>query len=135
MDKLLVSWSPIVSETRGVISLDFDGVLHMYRGWDGNVPTNEPVEGALEAVQWMLVKGFKLFIMSTRAYNNPMGKAGIESWLVEHGFPPIRVTSDKENADLYVDDRGFRFEGPRSWAILLSFLESNPIPSTWAKTK
>ena len=126
-----LNWSISVSAKRPIVSLDFDGVLHMYRGWDGNIPTNKPVEGALEAVKWMLAAGFKLFILSTRAHNNPAGKAGIESWLIQNGFPPIRVTSEKEHADIYVDDRGWRFEGPQSWPVLIAYLKDNPIPGRW----
>ena len=129
-DKL--NWRIAVAEN-SIISLDFDGVIHNYTGWDGDMPTGEPVPGALEAVRWMISAGFDLFILSTRAHDNPAGAAGISEWLLQHGFPPIRIANGKEHADLYVDDRGFRFEGPQSWGMLVKILASNPKPKRWGQ--
>ncbi len=117
-----------------VIGLDFDGVLHNYTEWTGVKPEGPPVEGALEAVTWMLQNGFKLEIFSARA-NHAMGEKAIEEWLVEHGFPAIPVSLQKPIADLYVDDRGFRFEGPQSFGTLIQYLTRNPKPGRWGKGK
>ena len=112
------------------IALDFDGVLHDYSGWNGVIPTGPPVDGALNSVNWLLNHGFDPFIMSTRA-QEPGGREAIQSWLAEHEFPVLEVTHHKNHAELYVDDRGFRFEGPQSWEALLVFLQENPIPGRW----
>jgi len=129
-----LNWRIAVAEDNNrIISLDFDGVIHNYLEWDGPVPTGEPVPGALETIWWLLNAGYKVFILSTRAHENPMGKAGIEEWLMTHGFPILEVTAEKRHADLYVDDRGFRFMGPQSWQALRDFLAVNPKPGRWGK--
>ena len=121
----------IFSDSRPVIGLDFDGVLHKYTGWTGSIPKGPPVEGALSSVLWLVENGFRLFIFSTRAYNNPEGEEGIKQWLKLHSFPSIEVADGKWHADLYVDDRGFRFEGPESWKVLLNLLSVSPKPGRW----
>jgi hypothetical protein len=125
-------YAPREKTTKTIISLDFDGVICRYPGWTGPRPIGEPVEGAWETVWWLLEQGYEVFIMSARV-RDPLGKAGIEQWLREQGFPPLEVTVVKRHADLYVDDRGFRFEGPQSWNALRDFLRTNPDPSRWEK--
>ncbi len=116
-----------------IIALDFDGVIHNYTEWTGPMPTGEPVPGALETIQWLQQAGYALFIFSTRA-QHPMGKECVQEWMLDHGFPQLEVVSEKNHADLYVDDRGFRFTGPQSWAALRDFLTANPKPGRWGKS-
>ena len=126
-----LNWRTAVAEDKKVkIALDFDGVLHSYgpAGWTGPVPTGEPVPQAREFVLWLLSKGYELAIFSARA-NHPMGKAAIEEWLIQWGFPAIEISLEKPHADLYLDDRGFRFEG--SFAPVIDFLNRNPKPGRW----
>ncbi len=129
----LLNWRTVVAEdNQRIIALDFDGVIHDYKGWTGPMPTGEPVPGALETVRWLKQTGYELFILSARV-EHPMGKACIEEWMHDHGFPQIEVTIEKKHADLYVDDRGFRFEGPQSWQALRDFLAINPKPGRWGE--
>lgn len=93
------------------IAIDFDGVLHSYQhGWTGEVPLDPPVHGALRFIQWLRDNNHDIVIMSSRAKNNE-GTEGIKSWLKEHRFGEIPITCEKIHADIYIDDRGFRFEG------------------------
>lgn len=92
------------------IALDFDGVLHSYKTWDGDIPKNSPVDGALSFVNDLVDMGYEVVIFSSRA-KNETGKKGISDWLEKHDFPKLKVHHDKPAAELYVDDRGYRFDG------------------------
>ena len=93
------------------IALDFDGVLHLYTSpWTTASEINDPpVPGALEAVKSWIEAGLEVVITSARA-NDPEGKTAIEEWLKIYGFPAIPV-HPKLKASIYIDDRGFKFEG------------------------
>lgn len=86
------------------IALDFDGVLHRYTGWNGPVPTGEPIPGALEACV-ELMKKFQLVIFTTRDAEKT------SFWLRKHGFPALEVTNTKPICILLVDDRAVTFDG------------------------
>ena len=113
--------------SRKTIVLDFDGVIAQYKnGWTGVEPTEPPVPGAREAVEELIRLGYEVVVVSSRAYmgEHPGGEHAIVRWLDANGFPPLRVTSDKVPAVLYVDDRGFRFTG--DWREVLEFVARGP---------
>ncbi len=98
------------------IVVDFDGVLHAYTsGWKGaTVIPDAPVDGALE---WLAaaVERFEVAIHSARSRE----KGGIEAmreWLVREGLgervlEQLKFPRTKVPAHVYIDDRGWRFEG------------------------
>lgn len=98
------------------IVVDFDGVLHSYTsGWKGaTVIPDPPVPGAIE---WLreAVERFQVAIGSARSRE----KGGIEAmreWLAREGLAPevldkLRFPRTKIPAHVYLDDRGWRFEG------------------------
>jgi hypothetical protein len=98
------------------IVVDFDGVLHSYAsGWKGaTVVTDAPVEGALD---WLAaaVERFDVAIYSSRSRE----KGGIEAmrdWLAREGLAErvldqLKFPRTKVPAHVYIDDRGWRFEG------------------------
>lgn len=99
------------------IAIDFDGVIHWYRphtrGLGAHVIADEPVPGAIEWLNGLHEAGHEVTIFTCRM--NPhcgtVWRAALE-WLVSHGLvfaPPI--TAVKPHADIYIDDRGYRFEG------------------------
>jgi len=94
------------------VSVDFDGVLHAYTSkWTRADQIHDgPVPGALEAVQQYLRAGYKVVVHSARA-KDPRGLDAIEAWLIEHGFPDLVVVVEKPHAELYIDDRGYQFNG------------------------
>ena len=119
----------ISNKKSSTIALDFDGVLHSYKsGWTGYEPIDAPVDGALEFVKLLLSKDFKVVIFSSRA-DTEAGKTGIKNWLKEHNFPAIDVFIEKPHADLYIDDRGFRFSG--NFDEVINFIHSGISP--WYK--
>lgn len=116
-----------------VIVLDFDGCIHHYTsGYTGIVPKDPPSPGALEFVRWLREKKFTIVVLSARIRDDK-GRQEIENWLIEHNFPDgIIVTNIKPPAVLYVDDRGWRFDG--DWNEVKSFLEENDLnPGTWVE--
>jgi hypothetical protein len=101
---------------RKTLAIDFDGVLHAYTsGWQG--PTtiaDPPVEGALE---WLtqVAELFDLAIFSARSAQ-PGAIDAMRAWLRANGLPErvlsrLRFPVSKPPAELYLDDRAWRFEG------------------------
>ena len=110
------------------ISWDFDGVLHSYTsGWTGDVPTDGPVPGALEAVLAFEAAGYRQGVHTCRALTWT-GLEATRAWLVAHGFPPLEVSAVKPHAVLYVDDRAYRFTG--AWDELLA-MAATETPRPW----
>lgn len=104
-----------------IICLDFDGVLHSYTsGWQGaDVIPDGPVDGASEFVKLLIARGFQVAVFSARSHQTG-GLSAMATWWRKHGFPPmgnynsrpdVFFPDTKPAALLYVDDRGFRFEG------------------------
>lgn len=95
------------------IAVDFDGVLHSYvTPWSGaDSCPDPPVAGAIE---WLneIVDEFEVVILTTRG-DQEGGNDAVRAWLREHGYigPDLRVTSQKVPALVYIDDRGWRFDG------------------------
>lgn len=123
--------------------LDFDGVIHSYTSkWTGWVPQDPPVDGALEFVEWALGEGGfdRILVASARVKDGggddtqqaicPYRVEAVEQWLEYHGFPvgkglEVHTGVGKPHADLYVDDRGYRFEG--SFNHLKMFVDNGGI--------
>ncbi|MEE8536912.1 MAG: hypothetical protein V3S71_02820 [Acidobacteriota bacterium] len=116
-----------------IIALDFDGVLHSApNGYTGMEPEGDPVAGALDFVKAEIAKGTELVIYTARAaISGAAAVVAVDTWLRKHGFPYIPVVGNKPHADLYVDDRGYRFEG--DFSALTDYLAENPVPSRWEK--
>jgi len=113
------------------ISLDFDGVIHSYtNGWTGETPEDSPVSGSLDFVKELIDMGYEVVVHSARAQTKG-GKEGIRKWLNEHKFPDIEVSLEKPHAELYVDDRGFRFEG--KFEKVLNFINGKSSLKPWYK--
>lgn len=99
------------------VSVDFDGVIHSYTsGWQGPLTIGDPpVDGALEALRRYIEEGWRVVISSVRAETN-LARREIQNWMVRNGLGreyvnQILITPMKERANVYIDDRGFRFEG------------------------
>jgi hypothetical protein len=109
------------------VAVDFDGVLHSYvSGWNGPLPTDDPVPGAVEFILHLQACNAKVIIFSTRA-TEAEGLAGIVNWLRKHGFPPVEVTHLKPVAVAYVDDRAVPFrrftDGRGNWNDCLDAID------------
>jgi len=116
------------------IFLDFDGVIHSFsKGFQSDGSLEAPTEGALDFVRWCVDNGHEVVIFTSRAAEWGKDRDCVKSvlkvrgWLIENGFPDrLRITGSKEPAELYVDDRGYRFNG--SFDELKKFIDSGAIP-------
>ena len=89
------------------VCVDFDGVLAEYTGWKGPENLGAPREGVAEFLQAINDLGMKVIILTTRA---PLM---VKVWLDDLGIDHLvdRVTREKPSALVYVDERGFTFNG------------------------
>lgn len=101
---------------RKTLAIDFDGVIHAYTsGWRGALEIPDPpVEGA---IAWLEAASerFDLAIFSVRAAH-PGGVDAMRAWLRANGLPDrvlarLRFPVAKPPAELYIDDRAYRFDG------------------------
>jgi hypothetical protein len=100
------------------ICLDFDGTLHLYTSpWGGaQVIPDGPTPGAREAVEELVLDGWRVIVLSARA-QTLAGTEAIKQWLRMWRIPFDDVTAIKPSAVVYVDDRALRFTG--NWAHIL----------------
>lgn len=112
------------------LCFDFDGVFHLYTsGWKGaGVIPDPPVPGMVDAVRRLQSLGWTCVVCSSRA-RTIEGMDAIISWLKANGFPPLSVYETKPPAELYIDDRGLRFDG--SVAAMLAAIDAWDGP--WTK--
>lgn len=97
-----------VLDKRRTVAIDFDGVIHKYsQGFQGLMNAyDDPMEGLETSLQALKDAGKRLVILSSRP------AAVIESWLEERGLKNYfdEVSNFKIPANIYVDDRGYKFE-------------------------
>jgi hypothetical protein len=105
------------------VCLDFDGVVHSYKsGWKGySVIPDPPVPGVKEAID-ELRKTYMVKIFSTRC-KKAEGIAAIEKYLEKYDIKVSAICESKPSAFIYVDDRGFTFNGdwPAAVAAIKGF--------------
>ena len=105
-------WS---DDAKYTVAVDFDGVIHSYSTpWvAAHIINDPPVPGAIE---WLneIGKKFKVVIFTTRGATEA-GREAVRNYLEGYGLEtngkPIHVTHEKVAALIYVDDRGYRFDG------------------------
>lgn len=101
-----------------VVCFDFDGVLHRNLApyTTASVVADEPTAGAVEFC-WFLHRHEDALIVHSCRSNFRGGNKAMADWLRRWGFPPMEIVyGEKPIADLYIDDRGYRFTG--SWSEL-----------------
>ena len=124
-------------EAKWTLCVDFDGVIHSYTsGWKGaDVIPDPPVPGAIEALHHYL-EHFEVAIYSARS-GQPGGIKAMREFINAHDYEctsdkclinRLLFPSSKPAAALYIDDRGFRFDG--TWPDIET-LEEAMIP--WYK--
>jgi len=110
------------------VMIDFDGVIHSYTTpWEApEIIPDPPTLGAQEAVA-KLRERFQVVVYSTRALQG--GLYAMDAWLDKHGIEVDDITGTKRPGVVYVDDRGFRFNG--DWDEVLKFADGDMLP--WNK--
>ena len=110
------------------IAIDFDGVIHTFdRGWNDGTCYGDPIPGSIEAIKKLSLK-YNIIIFTAKAKSNrPLvnGKTGVElvkEWLSKYDLIDCvaEITSEKPHANIYIDDRGYRFN---NWADTLKEIE------------
>lgn len=112
------------------VAIDFDAVVSRYYGWRGKGVFGIPVEGARESLDLLQKAGRRVIINTSRS----------ETWLIEEymekynipfnyiNFNPdnirFHLSPAKVAADVYVDDRGLRFDGnwKKTFAEIINFV-------------
>lgn len=99
------------------IAIDFDGVIHAYTSpWESaGVIKDGPVDGAIDFIRQAIAEGFHVAIHTSRV-NDASVRGDIVDWLHKHGLESenvgqLTITAQKVAAIVYIDDRGYRFEG------------------------
>jgi len=108
-------------DKKNVLAIDFDGVIHRYsKGFQGlDNAYDPPMEGTKEALEELTRQGYTLKILSSRP------KAAIYPWLEKYGMNHLiaDVSNHKFPATIYIDDRGFHFQG---WEETLKTINNHP---------
>ena len=108
-------------DKENVLAIDFDGVIHKYsEGFKGlDNAYDPPMEGAKEAMEELIKQGYTIKILSSRP------KEYIYPWLEKYDMSHLvtEVSNHKFPATVYIDDRGFHFQG---WENLLDTLDNHP---------
>lgn len=104
------------------IAVDWNGVLDQYKGYTSRATDYPPRSGAREFLQALRDRHFTVVIFTANSVS------ACEKWLRNNGLMSLvsRVTDTKPEAEVYVDDRSFRFTG--DYDAALKFIESNPKP-------
>jgi hypothetical protein len=116
------------------IAIDFDGVIHKYsKGWQNGEIYDEPNEMAFDYISQLIKDGYSVFILSSRSPRQIC--RWMNGYLLTHdmyydsifslyGFTVevipfwkkfwnkkgvVGVTNKKLPAEVYIDDRAFRF--------------------------
>lgn len=104
--------SELKNRMKKTVCLDFDGTIYSYQsGWvePPSYLPDPPVEGAVEFCR-ELQEHFNLVVCSARArYDGTI--PAMSEWLEKWGFPTMPIVAEKPLAFLYLDDRGFTFNG------------------------
>jgi histidinol phosphatase-like enzyme len=113
----LENFTKKIEESKKVVALDFDGVIHNdSKGFfDGTIYGN-PIEGTEFALKY-LSERYKLVIFSCKSnperplVENKTGTELIWEWLEHHNLKQYisYVVWGKPNALVYIDDKGLRF--------------------------
>ena len=94
------------------IAFDFDGVIHSYiQPWIAeDIIPDLPVKGIKEVIDQLRSLGYRIVIISARAFNDK-GKNAISNYLKKYEIIVDDITNIKIPAMCYIDDRCICFNG------------------------
>ncbi|MDZ4715799.1 MAG: hypothetical protein SH819_10050 [Cytophagales bacterium] len=106
------------------IVIDLDGTVCPIKRQGQTYSELKPLPGAVDKIKALKEDGHYIIIQTARNMATQEGNLGkvmrnigkvTLDWLVEYNIPYDEVYFGKPNANLYIDDRGFRFT---SWSEL-----------------
>lgn len=118
-------------ESGKVVAFDFDGVIHKYsEGWKDGSIYDEPNMEMLDLIRLLQLANIPCVIISTREPNQ------IKEWWDKQGFTImakplcfetrffndctyVGITNRKIPAQLYIDDRAYRYTGQTAKEFLI----------------
>lgn len=105
------------------VCIDFDGVIHDYsKGWQGVDVFDKPIEGAAKGTMFLKSKGWTIIIFTTRN-DTPALREFLDNNHIHYDYinynpnQPKGSEKGKLIADVYLDDRGVRFNGDWATAV------------------
>lgn len=118
------------------IAFDFDGVIHKYsKGWQDGSIYDEPNEQILDLMLLLHLSKFPLVIISTREpqqikdwWDKNIG--GLRAEVLDFGTQffndtsYVGITNRKVVAQLYIDDRAYKYSGQTAQEFFMDFAES-----------
>lgn len=115
------------------IALNFGDLVNSPdNDWTVDEINDKPAEGAVTFCNEAISNGHEITIFSYRSNFKRM--TAIINWLEKYGFDhSITVGSERPEADLYVDDNGFRFTG--SFEDLRDFIANPRNLVSWRKRR
>lgn len=103
------------------IAIDFDGTIHCPNNRLEGYKMGQPIQGAAEAIRQLRLQGHHIIIFPTWADTEKKRQAMVD-WLTYFGVQFDDITSTKPEADLYIDNNGYRFDG--NWEHAQSFIRT-----------
>jgi hypothetical protein len=105
------------------IAIDFDSTIHNPFNKLKGYKMGQPIAGAVEAIQGLHKAGHTIIIFPVWA-DTEQKRQAIVDWLTYFKIPFDDVTSTKPDADVYIDDRAYRFENWQDTVDFVSLLQS-----------
>jgi capsule biosynthesis phosphatase len=104
------------------LAIDIDGTICCFRQEGQTYADVEPMPGAVEKLQQFRKNGHYIILLTARHMKTCHGNVGLVvarqgktlfDWLEKHGVPYDEIWFGKPQADIYIDDNGYRFQ---SWS-------------------
>lgn len=102
-----------------ILAIDFDDTIHDPRNRKAGYKLGKPMPGAAAALTELARNGHTIVVHSVWA-DTPAGQEQIRKWMQFFHLPCHNVTAKKPAAEVYIDDRGYRFT---SWDVTMADLE------------
>lgn len=102
------------------LAVDFDGVVHDPNNKIPGYKLGQPITNARASLE-MLKNGGAIIVIHSVWADTEKSVQAIADWCTYFKIPFDFITNQKPDADLYIDDKGYRFE---NWTDTLRFIKS-----------
>lgn len=93
-----------------ILAVDFDDTIHDPKNRKKGYKLGQPMHGAKETLWELTADGHVIVVHSVWA-DTPAGKEEIRKWMNYFDIPFTSITAIKPPADIYIDDKGYHFDG------------------------